>query len=144
MRQSSMSDERAARHDHGRGFGETSSQDFSNLIVGLSPRSARSRRGIHPLSLAKAAARLEVSRLYRVLGSVQRKQRGFGRRLVGNGVEFGIMLAQRLRDLHFFVLQDADELERIDDGLALKMVVGDDERQLCMLADFANARDPRL
>src|SRR5205807_4538704 len=35
-----------------------------------------------------------------------------------------------------------DELERIDDGLPLKMVVGDDERPLRMLAEFTDGPDP--
>jgi len=51
------------------GFGETSSQDISNLIVGLSPRSARSRRGIHQFSLAKLKFQDFIASLARSKGN---------------------------------------------------------------------------
>ena len=52
------------------------------------------------------------------------------------------MLAERLGYFHFSLLEDTDELERVNDGFALEMVVGDDERALGVLADLADAGDP--
>ncbi len=43
----------------------------------------------------------------------------------------------------FRSLQDADELQGIDDGLALKVIVGHYERLAGPLCDSADARDPR-
>ena len=54
------------------------------------------------------------------------------------------MLAERLGYSHFSLLEDTDELERVNDGFALEMVVGDDERVLGVLADLADAGDPGL
>src|SRR5690348_2876606 len=54
------------------------------------------------------------------------------------------MDAERLRYLHFFVLEDAHDLQRVDHRLALKMVVGNDEGGTRMLADFPDSRGPRL
>ena len=64
--------------------------------------------------------------------------------MIGDFVEFRIMLAERLGYFHFLLLEDTDELERVNDGFALEMVVGDDERALGVVADLVDARDPRL
>src|SRR5713101_3520212 len=55
------------------------------------------------------------------------KQRGLGRGSVGDGVELGVVLAQRLGHLHLGAFEDTDELQGVDHGFALVMVVRDDE-----------------
>jgi hypothetical protein len=55
----------------------------------------------------------------------------------------GIVLPKRLGDFDFGAFEDADELEGVDDGLALKVIVGDDKGVAGVFGDFANARDPR-
>src|SRR6266480_1043204 len=61
--------------------------------------------------------------------SRQRKQRRLDRRSSGNSLELPILLAERLRNLYFRSFQDADELQGVDDGLSLKVIVGDHKRQ---------------
>src|SRR5229473_2641221 len=79
---------------------------------------------------------------YFLASSSERKQHRLGGRTIGNGLEFRVLPPERLRHLHFRSLQDADELQRIHDGLALKVIVGDHERLAGALRDFADARDP--
>ena len=52
------------------------------------------------------------------------------------------MLTKRLGNFDFCALKDADELEGIDDGLALEMIVGDDESIAGVLGNLADAGDP--
>src|SRR5882762_5413074 len=59
-----------------------------------------------------------------------RKQHRLGGRSIGNGLEFRVLPPERFRNLYFRSFQDADELQGIDDGLALKVIVGDHERSL--------------
>jgi len=54
----------------------------------------------------------------------------------------GIVLAKRLGNFDFGAFEDADELEGVDDGLALKVIVGDDKGVARVFGNFANARDP--
>jgi hypothetical protein len=54
----------------------------------------------------------------------------------------GIVLPKRLGNFDFRAFEDADELEGVDDGLALKVIVGDDKGVAGVFGDFANARDP--
>jgi hypothetical protein len=56
-----------------------------------------------------------------------RKQTRLSRRGIGNGFQLGILRAQRFGHFHFGAFQDADQLEGVDDTLALVVVVGDDE-----------------
>src|SRR6266566_2784305 len=74
--------------------------------------------------------------------SRQRKQRRLDRRSIGNSLELPILLAERLRNLYFRSFQDADELQGVDDGLSLKVIVGDHKRLAGPFGDFADARDP--
>jgi len=60
----------------------------------------------------------------------------------GDGVEFGVVLTERLGDFDFGAFENVDELEGVYDGLALEMVVGDDEGVASVFGDFANAGDP--
>lgn len=53
------------------------------------------------------------------------------------------MLPKRLGNFDFGAFEDADELECVDHGLALKVIVGDDKGVARVFGDFANARDPR-
>ncbi len=73
----------------------------------------------------------------------QREERGLGGRLVGDGVEFGIVRAERLGHLYFGALEDADELEGVDNGFALIVIVGDDKGVASVFRDFADAPGPR-
>jgi len=66
----------------------------------------------------------------------------FSRRSVCDGIQLGIMLAKRFGDFDFCAFQDADELKGVDDGLALEVIVGDDESVAGMLGHFADAGDP--
>lgn len=52
------------------------------------------------------------------------------------------MLAERLWNLNFCALENADELEGVDDGFALEMIVGDDKGVAGVLGDFTDARGP--
>jgi len=54
------------------------------------------------------------------------------------------VLPQGFRHLHFAPFQDADELQSVNDSLALKVIVGDDEGVGRMFGDVANARDPGI
>jgi hypothetical protein len=68
---------------------------------------------------------------------------GLGGWSSGDGVEFGVALAERLGDFDFGALEDVDELKGVDDGFGLEMIVGDDKGVGRMLEDFADAGDPR-
>jgi len=57
-------------------------------------------------------------------------------------VELRKLAAERLGHLDLRALQDADELQSVDHGFALKMIVGDYECFVGSLRDFADARDP--
>jgi len=50
--------------------------------------------------------------------------------------------AQRLRHLYFRALEDADELEGVDDSFALIVIVGDDKGVARVFRDFADAPGP--
>src|SRR5260370_27396 len=80
---------------------------------------------------------------YILTSSSHRKQHGLGGRSIGNGLELRVMPPQRLRHFHFRAFQDADELQGVDHGLALEMIVGDDESIARLACDFAHAIDPR-
>lgn len=54
------------------------------------------------------------------------------------------MLAERLRHFDLRALQNAEKLECVDDGFALVVVVGDEERVSGVFADGADARDPGI
>src|SRR5258707_2624970 len=73
----------------------------------------------------------------------QREQHGLSRRSICDGLELRVLPTERLGPLHFRSLQDVDELQRIDDGLALKVIVGHHKRLASPLRNFADARDPR-
>src|SRR5580700_193355 len=70
------------------------------------------------------------------------EERGLGRWSVGDGIQFGIVLTKRLGNFDLCAFQDADELKGVDDGFALKVIVGDDESVAGVLGDFADAGDP--
>lgn len=53
------------------------------------------------------------------------------------------MLTQRLWNFYFRALENADELEGVNDGLALKVIVGDDESVARVFGDLPDAGDPR-
>jgi hypothetical protein len=79
---------------------------------------------------------------YILASSSERKQHRLGGRSIGDGLEFWVLPPERLWHLHFRSLQDADQLQGIDDGLALKVIVGHHKRLAGALCDFADARDP--
>src|SRR6267378_4967232 len=79
---------------------------------------------------------------YILASSSERKQHRLGGRTIGNGLEFWVLPPERFRHLHFRSLQDAQELQRIHDGLALKVIVGHHERLAGALRDSADARNP--
>jgi hypothetical protein len=54
----------------------------------------------------------------------------------------GIVLAKRLGNFDFGAFEDADELEGVDDRLALEVIVGDNKGVAGVFGDFANASDP--
>src|SRR6267143_1832659 len=111
----------------------------------LRQKNSTTGRGEGDNSLAENTAKVSVatSLLHYILASSpERKQHRLGGRTIRNGLEFRVLPPERLRHLHFRSLQDADELQGIDDGLALKVIVGDHERLAGALCDFADARDP--
>ena len=67
---------------------------------------------------------------------------GFSRRSVCNGIQLGIVLAKRFGDFDFCAFQDADELQGVDDGLSLEVIVGNDESVAGVLGDFTDAGEP--
>src|SRR5438445_3941547 len=71
------------------------------------------------------------------------KQHWLGGRGIGNFVKLRILAAKRLGHLHFRPFQDADELQSVDHGFALKMIVGDDKCFAGPFRNFADARNPR-
>ena len=75
-------------------------------------------------------------------GLAEREEHGLGGRGVGNFFELRILAAKWLGHFHFRALQDADELQGIDHGFALEVIVGNDKCFAGPLCDFANARDP--
>src|SRR5260370_2673449 len=79
---------------------------------------------------------------YILASSFWREQHGIGRRGIGNFLKLRILAAKRLGHLHFRRFQDADELQSVDHGFALKMIVGDDKSFAGPLRDFADARNP--
>src|SRR5712664_71739 len=84
-----------------------------------------------------------ASLLHHILASApERKQHRLGRRSIGDGLQLRVLSAKRLRHLYFRSRQAVDELQRIDDGLALKVIVGDHERLASPLRDFADSRNP--
>jgi hypothetical protein len=76
-------------------------------------------------------------------GFAERKESGLGGRSGGEGVEFGVVLAERFGDFDFGAFEDVDELEGVYYRFALEMVVGDDESVASVFGDFVNAGDPR-
>src|SRR6266478_1947541 len=72
----------------------------------------------------------------------QRKQRRLRRRSVRDGIEFRVMLAQRFGNFDFCFLEDVDELQGVDDGFALEMIVGDHKRVAGVILHFLHPRDP--
>ena len=70
------------------------------------------------------------------------EESGLGGGSVGNFFELGIMLAQRLGDFDLCAFEDADKLERVHDGFALIVVVGDYECVVSVGGHFLHARDP--
>jgi hypothetical protein len=76
-------------------------------------------------------------------GFAEREESGFGGGSGGDGVEFGVVLAERFGNFNFGAFEDVDELEGVDDGLALEMIVGDDKGVAGVFGDFADASDPR-
>ena len=52
------------------------------------------------------------------------------------------MLAERLGNFDFCALQNADKLQGVDHGFALKVIVGDDKGVVCVFGDFTHAGDP--
>src|SRR5882762_8911087 len=111
----------------------------------LRQKNSTTGRGEGDNSLAENTAKVSVatSLLHYILASSpERKQRRLGGRTIGNGLEFRVLPPERLRHLHFRSLQDADELQRIHDGLALKVIVGHHKRLAGPFRDFADARNP--
>src|SRR6266481_5090899 len=75
-------------------------------------------------------------------GLAEGEKHGLGGWSIGNFVELRKLAAERLGHLDLRALQDADELQSVDHGFALKMIVGDDKCFAGPLRDFADARDP--
>src|ERR1700694_421655 len=93
--------------------------------------------------LTENIVRLSVlTSLLRYILASSWKQHRLGGRTIGDGLEFWVLPPERLRHLYLRSLQDADELQGIDDGLALKVIVGHNKRLASPLCDFADARDP--
>src|SRR5260370_38241901 len=72
----------------------------------------------------------------------QREQHGLSRRSICDGLELRVLPTERLGRLHFRSLQDVDELQRIDDGLSLKVIVGHPKRPPSPPRNFAAPRHP--
>src|SRR6266849_8905257 len=73
----------------------------------------------------------------------QRKQHRLGGRGISDGLELRVLPPERLRHFHLRALQDADELQGVDDRLALEVIVGHHKRLASPLRDFADPRNPR-
>src|SRR5271169_6918281 len=74
----------------------------------------------------------------------RREQQWLGGRLGGDAVEFWIALAERLGDFYFCAGEQVDELQRVYDGFALEMIVGDDEGGVAAFGHVLDARGPGL
>jgi hypothetical protein len=92
---------------------------------------------------SKVADRTGKKRSLHRGGFAEREECGLGGRSGGDGVEFGVVLAERFGNFDFGAFEDVDELEGVDDGLALEMIVGDDEGVPGLSGDFVDAGDPR-
>src|SRR6267143_6438344 len=79
---------------------------------------------------------------YVLTSAPYREQHRLGRRTIGNLLELWVLSPQRLRHLHLRALQNMNELQRIDDRLALKMIVGDHKRLPSPRRNFVGARNP--
>ena len=55
------------------------------------------------------------------------EQSGLPLRLVGDAFELWIVMAQWLGDLYLFSSEQINELKRVDDAFALKMIIGHHE-----------------
>src|SRR5580692_11918780 len=71
-----------------------------------------------------------------------RKQQRLGWGLGGYAVKFGVVLPQRLGNPDLGLGEQVDELEGIDDGFALKVIVGYDVCGIAVPRDVANAGGP--
>jgi len=76
-------------------------------------------------------------------GFIEGEKGGLGGGSGGDVVELGVALAERLGDFDFGAFEDVDELEGVDDGFALEMIVGDYKGVAGVFGDFVDARDPR-
>src|SRR6266851_2721142 len=80
---------------------------------------------------------------YILASSSERKQHRLRRRRIGNSLQLRVLPPKRLRHLYLRSRQAVDELQRIDDGLALKVIVGDHKGLASPFGDFADSRNPR-
>src|SRR5580704_4734534 len=73
-----------------------------------------------------------------------RKQERLDGRFGSDSVKFGIALSQRLRDSYFCAGEQVDELQRVDDGLSLEMIIRDDEGGIAGFRHVLDTRGPRI
>src|SRR5713101_4501159 len=73
----------------------------------------------------------------------QREQHWLGGRSIGDGLELRVLPAERLRHFYFRSFENVEELQGVDHGLALEMIVRHHKRLASPLRDFADARHPR-
>src|SRR5260370_9575998 len=113
---------------------------FATLAKTAGVCTNNSHSGTHP---AVAQAWLTSLLPYFFTSFSHRKQHRLSGRRIGNSLQLRVLPAKRLRPLYLRSRQAVDELQRIDDGLALKVIVGDHKRLSGPLRDFADSRNPR-
>src|SRR5277367_6988853 len=68
-------------------------------------------------------ARAAISSLANALLGWEREQRRLAGRRVRDGFQFRVAMAERLGNLDLFLREHVDQLQRVDDALALEMIV---------------------
>src|SRR6266699_509356 len=95
-----------------------------------------------PLSSAAHGITGHDSRFFSGGRFPQRKQRRLRGRSVRDGIELRVMLAQRFGNFDFCFLEDVEELQSVNDGFALEMIIRDHKCIAGALLYFLDPRDP--
>src|SRR5260370_1537923 len=112
---------------------------FATLAKTAGVCTNNSHSGTHP---AVAQAWLTSLLPYFFTSFSHRKQHRLSGRRIGNSLQLRVLPAKRLRHLYLQSRQAVDDLQRIDAGLALKVIVGDHQRLPRPLPDFPDERNP--
>src|SRR5260370_37951239 len=112
---------------------------FATLAKTAGVCTNNSHSGTHP---AVAQAWLTSLLPYFFTSFSHRKQHRLSGRRIRHRLQLRVLPAKRLRHLYLQSRQAVDDLQRIDAGLALKVIVGDHELTRSPLPDFPGPPNP--